>query len=65
MTNVPCESSPHSLVKSSMHPCLGNWVAIGHQVIYNAWMPTHLVQELNAGTVEQCEGVISQGNPII
>ena len=34
-----------------MHPCPGNWVAIRHAVVYYAWAPTHLVQELNVGTV--------------
>ena len=34
-----------------MYPCPGNWVAIEHTVVYYAGLPTHLVQELNVGTV--------------
>ena len=35
-----------------MHPCPGNWVAIGCAVIYiMLGLPTHLVQELDVGTV--------------
>ena len=34
-----------------MHPCPGNWVAIRHAVVYYARAPTHLVQDLNVGTV--------------
>ena len=34
-----------------MHQRLGNWVAMGRVVTYYAWQPTHLVQELYAGTV--------------
>ena len=34
-----------------MHPCPGNWVAIGCVVMYHAGLPTHLVQELNVSTV--------------
>ena len=36
MTNVACETKLHSVVTSSMHPCLGNCVAIGHAVVYHA-----------------------------
>ena len=34
-----------------MHPCSGNWVAIGCAVVYYTGLPMHLVQELNVGTV--------------
>ena len=45
MTHVVCESKLRLVVRSSMHPCPGNWVAIGPRP------PTHLVKELNVGTV--------------
>ena len=51
MTHVHCESKLRSIIKSSVHPCHGNWVAIEHTVVYYARQPTHLVQELNVGTV--------------
>ena len=34
MTHVAWESKLRSGVGSSMHPCLGNWVAIGRAVVY-------------------------------
>ena len=36
MTHIACESKLHSVVRSSMHPCSGNWVAIGHMIVYFA-----------------------------
>ena len=51
MTHVVSESKLRLVVRSCMHPCPGNWVAIGHAVVYFAQAPTHLVQELNVGTV--------------
>ena len=33
-----------------MHLCPGNLVAIRRAIMYNAWAPIHLVQELNVGT---------------
>ena len=36
LTHVACETKLHSVVTSSMHPCLGNCVAIGHAVVYHA-----------------------------
>ena len=36
MTRVACESKLHSAVISSMHPCPGNWVAIGYAGVYYA-----------------------------
>ena len=36
MTYVASESKLLSVVRSSMHPCLGNWVAIGRVVVYYA-----------------------------
>ena len=36
MTHVVCESKLRSVVRSSIHPCQGNWVAIGHTVVYYA-----------------------------
>ena len=50
LTRVVCESKLHSVVRSSMQPCQGNWVTIGRACIMPR-LPTHLVQELNAGTV--------------
>ena len=34
-----------------MHPCLEYWVTIGREVVFLPGLPTHLVQELNVGTV--------------
>ena len=34
MTHVSCESLLHLVIRSSIHPCQGNWVAIGHTVVY-------------------------------
>ena len=36
MTHVACKSKPCSVMKSSMHPCPGNWAAIRHAVVYYA-----------------------------
>ena len=36
MTHVPCESKLRSFVRSSMHLCPGNVVAIGRAVVYYA-----------------------------
>ena len=36
MTHVTCELKLRSIVRSSMNPCLGNWVAIGRAVVYYA-----------------------------
>ena len=44
---VACDLKLGSVIRSSMHASQGNWVAIGHTV----GTPTHLVQELNVGTV--------------
>ena len=51
MTHVASQSKLLSVVRSSMHTWPGNWVAIGCEVVYDAWLPMHLVQELNIGTV--------------
>ena len=37
MTHEACESKLRSVVRSSMHPYPGNWVAIGYAVVYYAW----------------------------
>ena len=34
MTNVACESKLRSVVRSSVHPCPGKWVAIRREVVY-------------------------------
>ena len=39
ITHVACESKLHSAVSSFMHPCLGNWVVIGHAVVYFSQAP--------------------------
>ena len=52
-TYVACKSKLRSVVRSSMHPCLGNWVAIGRAVVYYA-RAAHTLQEFNAGTVVEC-----------
>ena len=36
MTHVACKSKLSSVVRSSMHPCPGNWVAIGSTDVYYA-----------------------------
>ena len=36
MTDEPCESKLHSVIRLSIHPCQGNWVATGHTVVYFA-----------------------------
>ena len=36
MTHVVCESKLRLVVRSSMRPCPGNWVAIRHAVVYFA-----------------------------
>ena len=42
----------HVVIRSSMHPCPGNFVAIGHAVVFYARLSTHLVQQLNAATLQ-------------
>ena len=37
MTHVVFETKLRPVVRSSMHPCPGNWVAIGRVVRYDAW----------------------------
>ena len=48
-------------VRSSMHQCQGNRVAIGHVVVYYDNLHKYLVQELNVGTVMR----LIVGNKII
>ena len=36
MTQKACESKLLAVVRSSMHPCPGNWVTIGCVVVYDA-----------------------------
>ena len=36
LTVVACATKLRSVVRSSMHPCPGNWVAIGRAVVYYA-----------------------------
>ena len=36
ITHIACESKLRSVVRSYMHPCPGNWVAIGCAVVYSA-----------------------------
>ena len=45
MTQEACESKLRSVLRSSMHPYPGNWVAIGHAVVYYAWA----AREISAG----------------
>ena len=51
MTHVASESKLGSVLRSSMHLCLGTWVAIRRAVVFLRKLPMHLVQELNAGIV--------------
>ena len=37
MTHVACKSKFSSVVRPYMHPCPGNWVAIGRAVVYYYW----------------------------
>ena len=52
MTHIACDSKPHSVVRSFMHPSPGTWMAIGCAVVFLPGLPPHLVQELNVGTVQ-------------
>ena len=36
MTHVAYESKLRSVIRSSIHQCQGNWLAIGHTVVYYA-----------------------------
>ena len=36
MTRIARESKLRSVLRSSMHPCPGDWVAIGRAVVYYA-----------------------------
>ena len=36
-----------------MHPIQGKWVAIGRAVVFMFGLATHLVQEVNVGTVPE------------
>ena len=36
MTQVACKPKLRSVLRSSVHPCQVNWVAIGHAVVYYA-----------------------------
>ena len=36
MNHVACESKLRPVVRSSRHPCTGNWMVIGRTVVYNA-----------------------------
>ena len=64
MNNKPSTfNNPRSLqikatfiVRSSLHPCPGNWVAIGRAVVYNRGLPPHLAHELHVGTVSYIKG---------
>ena len=51
MAHLACESKLCSGVRSYMHPCPGSRMAFGGAVVYSVELPTHLVQELNVGTV--------------
>ena len=46
ITHVACESKLHSVVRSFMYPCPGKSCIL-------PGLPTHLVQELNAGTAHR------------
>ena len=56
MTHEACESKLRSVVRSSMHPYPGNWVAIGHAVVYYAWA----AREFSAGI--KCRHCRCRGN---
>ena len=55
--HIAWKSKLRLVVRSSMHPCPGNWVAIGRVVVFFARLPMHLVQELNVGTVSHAFAV--------
>ena len=50
--HVTNEPMLRPVVGSSMHPCPGNWLAIGRAVVYHAELLTHLVQESKVGTIQ-------------
>ena len=41
-THEACESKLRLVVRSSMHPYPGEWVAFGHFVMYHAWAAREL-----------------------
>ena len=47
MTLEACESKLRSVVRSSMHPCPGNWLTVRCTLVYRPGQRTHLLQELN------------------
>ena len=51
--NVACESKLRSVMRSSMHPSLGNWVPIGRAVVYLVWTAQASSAGINVGTVVQ------------
>ena len=55
MTSVAWESKVRSVTRSSMHPCPGNWMAIGRPVVYLA----RAAHALSAGI--KCWHCITQG----
>ena len=66
ITHVAFQSKLRSVVRPSMHPCQGNWVTIGRAVVYYDQAATHLVQELNVGTVVgQVESTMSPRNMVV
>ena len=48
-----------------MHPCPGNWVAIGYAVVDYARALTLIVQDLNIGTVVVKEQVASPKSSVV
>ena len=61
MTHVACESTLRSVVRSSMHPCPGNWMAIGCAVVYYVNVGTVAISHhcagwnTSQGTWESCK----------
>ena len=48
MTNVACEPKLRSVLSLSIHPCPRT---VWQSDVRSCTMPTHLVQELNVGTI--------------
>ena len=51
MTHVACELKLRSVARLYVHPCHGNWVAVGRSVVFYARAAHAISAGLNVGTV--------------